>query len=99
MAWQASGRRRHRQQYAQHTTYCPPLCIQGGFTLNYEYLLHKEKALTDLHETKRLIHTIPLSQTICALLLISDPTLMAAMQKPRFESTHKAITETSLLTI
>jgi hypothetical protein len=73
--------------------------MQVGFTLNHEYLLYKEKAPTDLHETKSLIHTIPLSQTLCALLLMSDPTLMAAMQKPRGESTHKATTETSFLTI
>jgi hypothetical protein len=72
--------------------------MQVGLTLNHEYLLYEEKAPTDLHETKSLIH-IPLSQTICALLLISDPTLMAAMQKPRGESTHKATTETSFLTI
>jgi len=55
--------------------------MQVGLTLNHEYLLYKEKAPTDLLETKRLIH-IPLSQTICALPLMSDPTLMAAMQNP-----------------
>jgi hypothetical protein len=74
--------------------------MQVGFTLNHEYLLYKEKAPTDLHEAKSLIHTIPLSQTICALPLMSERSNPdGGDAKPRGESTHNATTETSLLTI